>query len=781
MYKRKSDTTASKYKRKSGYQLKKGESGEMRWHKLKRTADTEETPSGFAPAPSPTYRRKSREGEPPAVSGKELLKRGRIQPSIKLYDAHDMATELNRQTAPLATRVLDRYLAENGTPELKSAARDTEWLRDNTFGTGGIGSPFGIGLKNALLEYDQKLAQVQTTPDPFDKFALSYNNTDDILTPHLPDIHDAINKEKASSSPLYREYEKNLGADVGSGVELNSVDRINTRRIIGARILERFPLLRDRYKFETYKQYDGEQYDIFGPNRETVPKTIPLLRATAAATSLRSLTGSFAKQEENSLNRLAKMYHDNTTNEELIDLDNYNFDRVNGISVDSRQIYEQDIDQIMKSIDRVGREKPRAERMMTEFIDVAMPKQIDKQIESSAGARLFTGIVVNNLIDSIDIQDTIDPKLKTGQTTADELKESLKMSYIRGTKSIIHGDTEKMLTAFSANTRVAHDKEIWIDSEERLPGFYQSTSGSANISVDSLPLNTRIDDRLLPGYDSVALHEQIHAMDNFSAIVSHAVTHSINAFGAKFLDTNAATMGRRSFIQAIGNPSFESSNDIVFGNKELATNKITKRLSLIQDIAKVATSVLNRNKNEKDFYDKHAVNAGIPGTRRTTIIDTYPSPLFYIPEFARLAYILSSSKEFGTNVRPSDANGFYIENNPDLEKQRNAHVLTPEVITVLTEHAIAAPHVLEALDTVYGTELRKNLNEYYGYSVVQKSDPTLLANSMVNLIAATENPDSILRGVIEQTKADVKKHEFVAYQGKSYRPDVINTTKRGRQ
>lgn len=712
-----------KYKKKSGYRLKRGASGEMRWHKDDAYVASK-------------YRRKS----------------SKNQASLKLEQYYDEASELNAQQFPGADRLLTRAINANTNSSIQRASLDSEWLVDNSFGSGGISSPQATGIRGALLDFRRKEKEVKAANTQFDKFTVAFNNTDRELTPDLEDVYYALKVEQSSNSELFREYRNELSGN-SYGVRTASVGDEDIERITAARILDRSQVIqgRDDYNIDN----DGFYFD-----QPRVPIAGVRMDQTTRELSLRNLANTFMNGEQRALREMAHRYGYYTDYTDQPDPSKYD-NRTNSFGViTSASNYADDIEKIRTQMKEIAKMEPDLAKSLDLINVEAMGRKKERQIEMAAASRLFGRLMANKFIKSLDLRDTRagTPRPYEG---AEFLIKRLQDTYNDNSKITIHADPEIM-------PNLHPGRKTWANAEMRLESNYVSDIGKINLALDSTNSTGRVADRLLPGYSSIPLHESLHAVDYFTNTVATALSLQQTSQTARNLDFNGGSVSHQpEVIEFLSDPKFISDIGVEVGKPSVPRKRILYRRNLTKMIAEVAGSMMNRNEDEKSYY-KQESNKDKWRQAGDTLVDLHVSPLFLIPEFARLAYVLSANKG---KEKASVKNNFNVIS--EHNKTAQAHSHNPETITVLTEYAIGSPHVLEAIDEIYGTKLRESINRYHGYSIVQKSDPVLLANARINLLAAKENPGSIYKGVTERTKKDMNSYGVTPYQSKIYIPDVV--------
>jgi hypothetical protein len=773
VYKKKT-SAAPKYKRKSGYALKKGVSGELRWHRVAGGDDAPPPRSLLAK----TDQGKSRQTLPTRVLSntpdavEHRLRRGRFQPSVRLNDLADEAKLIVDSQKEEAQKITDMYVGINGTPDLKRALSDLGWSAENTFATGGVGSQGGIGFRSSLLEYHNKLEKVKANSDPLHRFIASFSNPDTSLTPDLKRVDDLLREHEISNSSAYRAYKRDLSG--GGMIKVIPTSNREVDSIIGSRVLDHLDFMDLLRTSDTYQAITKKG----GGNLKTEDVTTLQLLAdrTLNTTSLRDVSGRATEGGEQKMIRYMAKALENSGFQLHMSSNKYHFDAKSAELFAKRSEYIKDTKRAGRKLRQLALTDPDLAKALETLTGRVMNGRRGQALEEAATARLFASVVGGHFVDSMKIEEDTNSKRKpaSGQMTPQKVIQNLKSNINTNLATVITNKDEDFLQIMGNDP----DAATSTSSKFHLPAFFNHYDGMTFISRDMGGVGDRASERMLPGRSSVALHEAIHSLDAFIHGVSTAVEMNELTPVSERRDINSEKfLPGSGIMQKMADHGFLMQERLTIVGKNVTKSALRARSQLSRDLGTIAGSMLMRNSAEQDMFEQYSFMSSKPKNRILSVpsmVDNYPSPLFFLPEFNRMAYALAANRdERGFDEQPS------VENDFNISKRKPFSAITnPEIITVLTEYAVGAPHVLEAMDEMYGTRIRENVNRYYNASVVQKSDPVLLANARVNLAAAIENPDSLYRGYIDKTIHDVRKYDMTPYHAKvippKHMPDYVN-------
>lgn len=717
------------YKRKAGYRLKKGESGLMRWHKLPEKEKNKSLPSKVPQDLTKTLNG-GRGGRQASALLKEYTDNARLE-NIKARDRIDY-TGLGALSA-----VNSNVLTEIRDPmniRVHTHTPDIGWRVDPKT---GIMIPDGIG-SGAFTNYYQRMNYLherteglkgQTSIANKAKYLFG-DNVDMSLTPHLPTM-----------SSLIENADPELFDDLFDDIGMVKWNRDEAKRTGALSYIHDAATIRS-FRRELIKPFSSEELlrdeDAMPhgtPDALFPTKGFPLHRRdgrgwTAEVRGLGPLSSQYMK--EATYHSLRTGVH-KAAEDFLDEAERVGMDVPAGMFIGrGYQLFGgQPLDQISPDNKFMDRQLAIQERKgNTEVIkkfqrlEELAGEEYDDTLQEARIARAWTTMLT--------VKRLTDYGLKPGTAASGAIYNDLY------NKTKITFEPEVMGTArgFSSNKF----KNNYNNSRGSKVTPFGSTVGLPNAS------------NMLAGYSGIAMHELTHAADDL--------------------------------LTSIDQRAAGATDDSVFMSPDAPAKAIKAaeyRDKMADDIMQIAgeSLALYRQSVGKRGREGHDVIAEA-GYMYGALPRSHPSPIFLVPEFERLAYIATSGTNGPLEIPHTDR----FDYGYDSPKKRGNGVrfdafVHPETVTVLTEYALGAPHVLEALDKIYGTRLRENLNNYYGVSVVKKSDPALLANTMVNLEAHgnymrdPQNAKNVYRDTWKVSANAIRKSErALHFQLKPYTSDV---------
>ncbi len=565
-----------------------------------------------------------------------------------------------------------------------------------------------------------------------------------------------MKQHKAADTGIFKMYQEDL-TGTSPHVTIGRVSEEDRNRLIGSRLLDFFVL----EKAKASKLSDNSIYPLYDDPNITIPTLASvnpgaLARAGSHSASIRNLTGRVINGGEvTALSLLVDKLKATGNTYDKIGIGK--FETQGGNVFADPDEYAQVSENLGKKVREIAlKDNDYMMQAIIENITVAgLEARESKSIEEAAMGRFFSNIVADKFIS--------DFRMTGNQAAIDGLRAGL-------LKDLNANNKAKVTSNPSDFARINGSGMIIADSSSLNPSFYTANDGTAVSSTDTRAVPDRVSERIMPGYSLVSLHEAVHGLDNFLSGIMGAMDQGVTL---PFVQQREGNLGKRTMVRDVSDARFFQKNGIKLDPDiaNIIANKIRARRGITGSAAKFAEEMITRNAAELDMYSQYSRHS--PGNLVTKnnaipiLVDKFPSAGFFIPETNRLAYMLSSSRNIANaGEEPNLSNKFHnYSGNPIYDSDAN-----PETATVGLEYGLGAPHILEASDEIFGTTYRRDINNYYGLSIVQKSDPILLANARVNMLAAKENPDSLYRGYIDKTVNDVRKYGMTPYQGKAMNP-----------